>query len=211
MWSAATSSSRARPATSATWSTRSTRRPARSSGSAKRIAGKPFGGRHRKNTYASETPVTDGERLYASFGGNVGVFCYSLDGTLLWKHTWPPQPIYLDFGTASSPVVHDGRVYQLHDNDGESFLAALDAKNGQGTVERRSAPGLPGRMKSGWATPFIWENGARTEIVTIGRGLRDQLRHRAARELWRLQGDDAGDAQPGGGRRPALRRLGLAG
>ncbi len=68
--------------------------------------GKPFGGRHRKNTYASETPATDGERLYASFGGNVGLFCYSLDGTLLWKRTWTPQPIYLDFGTASSPVVH---------------------------------------------------------------------------------------------------------
>jgi outer membrane protein assembly factor BamB len=48
--------------------------------------GKPFGGRHRKNTYASETPATDGERLYASFGGNVGLFCYSLDGKLLWKH-----------------------------------------------------------------------------------------------------------------------------
>ncbi|MBA3270669.1 MAG: PQQ-binding-like beta-propeller repeat protein, partial [Acidobacteria bacterium] len=74
--------------------------------------GKPFGGRHRKNTYASETPVTDGERVYASFGGNGGVFCYSMDGKLLWKHTWPPQPIYLDFGTASSPVVHGGRVYQ---------------------------------------------------------------------------------------------------
>jgi outer membrane protein assembly factor BamB len=64
---------------------------------------KPFGGRHRKNTYASETPATDGERLYVSFGGNVGLFAYTLDGTLLWKHTWPPQPIYLDFGTASSP------------------------------------------------------------------------------------------------------------
>ena len=39
--------------------------------------GPPPGGRHRKNTYASETPATDGERLYASFGGNVGVFCYT--------------------------------------------------------------------------------------------------------------------------------------
>ena len=66
--------------------------------------GKPFGGRHRKNTYASETPVTDGERLYASFGGNVGIYAFSLDGTPLWSRTWTPQPIYLDFGTASSPV-----------------------------------------------------------------------------------------------------------
>jgi outer membrane protein assembly factor BamB len=45
--------------------------------------GKPFGGRHRKNTYASETPATDGERLYVSFGANVGLFCLSLEGKVL--------------------------------------------------------------------------------------------------------------------------------
>jgi outer membrane protein assembly factor BamB len=46
--------------------------------------GRPFGGRHRKNTYASETPATDGERLYAYFG-NVGLFAYALDGKPLWN------------------------------------------------------------------------------------------------------------------------------
>ncbi|HSC27639.1 MAG TPA: PQQ-binding-like beta-propeller repeat protein [Vicinamibacterales bacterium] len=148
--------------------------------------GAPFGGRHRKNTYASETPATDGERIYASFGGNVGIFCYSLDGTLLWKRSWEPQPIYLDFGTASSPIVYKGRVYQLHDNDGQSFLAALDAKTGKEvwTVKRTD---LAGRIPSGWATPFIWESGARTEIVTIGRGFVISY-DLDGREIWRLKG-----------------------
>jgi outer membrane protein assembly factor BamB len=147
--------------------------------------GQPFGGRHRKNTYASETPATDGERLYVSFGGNVGLFAYSMDGKFLWKHTWQPQPIYLDFGTASSPVVHNGRVYQLHDNDGEASFTALDAKTGKElwTVKRTdSAP-----MKSGWATPFVWTNGTRTEVVTIGRGLVISY-DESGRELWRLKG-----------------------
>ena len=147
---------------------------------------KPFGGRHRKDTYASETPATDGERLYASFGGNVGLFCYSLDGTLLWKRTWTPQPVYLDFGTASSPVVHEGRVYQMHDTEGESFLVALDAKTGKDlwTVSRT---GIEARMKSSWATPLIWENGGRTEIVTLGKG-RVISYGTDGRELWRLKG-----------------------
>jgi outer membrane protein assembly factor BamB len=147
--------------------------------------GKPSGGRHRKNTYASETPATDGERIYASFGGNVGLFCYSREGTLVWKQTWPPQPIYLDFGTASSPVVHDGRVYQLHDNDGESFLVALEAKTGK-VDWKVSRTAKEGRV-SGWATPFVWANALRTEIVTVGRGLvisYDTEGH----ELWRLKG-----------------------
>ena len=148
--------------------------------------GQPFGGRHRKNTYASETPVTDGERIYASFGGNVGVFAYSLDGDLLWKRTWTPQPIYLDFGTGSSPVVHDGRVYQLHDNDGQSFLAALDAKTGAEvwTVKRSD---LASRLASGWATPLVWRNAMRSEIVTIGRGFVISY-DTDGRELWRLKG-----------------------
>jgi outer membrane protein assembly factor BamB len=156
--------------------------------------GKPAGGRHRKNTYASETPVTDGERLYVSFGGNVGVFAYSLDGKPLWKKTWPPQPIYLDFGTASSPIVQDGRVYQLHDNDGRSFLAALDAKTGKElwSTERTEAAF---RIKSGWATPFIWKTPARTEIVTIGRGF--VVSYDAdGRELWRMKGTTQSTPSP---------------
>jgi outer membrane protein assembly factor BamB len=148
--------------------------------------GRPAGGRHRKNTYASETPVTDGERLYVSFGGNVGVFCYALDGTLLWKRTWPPQPIYLDFGTASSPVVHGGRVYQLHDNDGQSFLAALDARTGQ-EVWKAARTDAASPMRSGWATPFVWQHKGRTEIVTVGRGLVISY-DPDGRELWRLRG-----------------------
>ena len=148
--------------------------------------GQPFGGRHRKNTYASETPVTDGERLYVSFGGNVGMFAFSLDGRLLWKHAWPPQPIYLDFGTASSPIVHDGRVYQLHDNDGESFLAALDARTGNELWSAKRT-GLAGPMKSGWATPFIWQAAGRTDIVTVGHGHVISY-DPSGRELWRFKG-----------------------
>jgi outer membrane protein assembly factor BamB len=147
--------------------------------------GPPFRGRHRKNTYASETPVTDGERIYASFGGNVGLFCYEKSGKLLWSKQWPPQPMFQDFGTASSPVVHRGRVYVLHDNEGASFLAAFEAKTGREawTVKRTHGDG----GKSGWATPFVWENDLRTEIVTVGR------RHVVSyslegRELWRLAG-----------------------
>src|ERR1043165_873350 len=43
---------------------------------------------HVKNTYASETPVTDGERVYAYFG-NAGLFCYDLEGRRLWAPNWP--------------------------------------------------------------------------------------------------------------------------
>ena len=154
---------------------------------------RPSGGRHRKNTYASETPFTDGERLYASFGQNVGLFCYSLDGTLFWKKQWPAQPIYLDFGTASSPIVHNGRVYLLHDSEAESYLTALDARTGE-EIWRTSRPqiGLP---KSSWTTPFVWKNSKRTEIVTTGHGM--VLAYDLdGNELWRVTGMSMPTASP---------------
>jgi len=105
---------------------------------------------------------------------------------LLWKRTWTPQPIYLDFGTASSPVVHGGRVYLMNDNEGNSFLTALDAATGK-DVWTTSRMGIEARIQSGWATPFVWENGVRTEIVTVGKGLVISY-GTDGRELWRLKG-----------------------
>jgi outer membrane protein assembly factor BamB len=148
--------------------------------------GAPFGGRHRKNTYASETPATDGERLYVYFG-NVGLFAYSLDGKPLWNTRFDPQPMYLDFGTASSPVVHNGRVYVLHDSDGKSFAAAVDARTGK-VAWRVDRALRSGRMTSGWSTPFIWTNERRSELVVIGQQHAVGYSLDSGQELWRLGG-----------------------
>ena len=146
--------------------------------------GLPSGGRHRKNTYASETPVTDGERLYVSFGQNIGMFAYSLDGDLLWKRQWPPTSIYLDFGTASSPVVHDGRVFLQQDNEDVSYLTALDAKTGRQLW--RTKRDYDGFLKSSWSTPFVWAHPGRTEIVTTGHGTVRSYSVETGAELWRV-------------------------
>lgn len=144
----------------------------------------PFGGRHRKNTFASETPVTDGQRIYAYFGRNVGLFVYDRKGKLLWKKQWTPQPIYLDFGTASSPVVYGGRVYLQQDNEKESALLALDAKTGEEVW--RVPRSFEGMLKSAWTTPLVWKHAQRTEIVTTGPSavISYDLN---GKELWRMK------------------------
>src|SRR5262249_11630665 len=63
-----------------------------------------------KNTYASETPVTDGERVYAYFG-NIGLFCYDLDGHPLWHTNWPTVKTRNGWGSAGSLVLHNDRVF----------------------------------------------------------------------------------------------------
>lgn len=124
--------------------------------------GLPPGPIHLKNTYASETPVTDGERLYVCFGG-VGIFCYDLAGKPLWNHPLKALPTRFGWGTAASPVLHGDRLYYVDDNDQASYLLALDKHTGQiaWRVERADE-------KSNWATPYVWQNPLRTELVTPG-------------------------------------------
>ena len=116
---------------------------------------------HLKNTYASQTPVTDGERVYACFG-NVGLYAYDFEGRQLWSIRWPPVKTRNGWGPAASPVLCDGRLFLVNDNDEDSFVAAVDAKTGHQLwrVERDE--------KSNWATPCVWRNDLRTELVTAG-------------------------------------------
>lgn len=125
--------------------------------------GKPETPIHLKSSYASETPVTDGERVYCYFG-NLGVFCFDLEGKEVWKKPIKPQAMRNGWGTAASPVLHGGRLYLVNDNNEDSYLLALDAQTGE-EVWR-----TPRDEKSNWATPFIWQNALRTEIVTPGTG-----------------------------------------
>lgn len=123
--------------------------------------GRPANPLHVKNTYASETPVTDGERVYAYFG-NTGLFCYELDGTPLWSTNWPAVRTRYGWGSAASPVLHKDRIIIVNDNEDASFITALDTRTGQELWRKERDE------KSNWATPFIWENEQRTEIITPG-------------------------------------------
>jgi outer membrane protein assembly factor BamB len=136
--------------------------------------------KHLKNSYASETPVTDGERVFFYFG-NVGLFAFDFDGRQLWSKQFGPYRTRNNWGTGASPVVHDGQLYVVSDTDDQSFLVALDARSGeeQWRVLRNEG--------TNWATPFIWRNDRRTEIVTNGS---DRVRSYdlAGRQLWELRG-----------------------
>lgn len=123
--------------------------------------GVPTVSRHLKNSYASETPVTDGERVYAYFG-NVGLFAFDMNGKQVWSKRFDAVKTRYGWGTASSPVLHENRIYIINDNDDHSYLTALDKKTGADIwkVDRDEV--------SNWSTPFIWNNGSRTELITTG-------------------------------------------
>lgn len=125
--------------------------------------GTPASSIHLKNSFASETPVTDGTHVYVCFG-NVGILCLDFDGKQIWKHDIAPKQTRLGWGTASSPVLHGDRLYYQFDNEEESYLLALNKSDG--SLVWKTARD----EKSNWSTPFVWVNEHRTEIVTAATG-----------------------------------------
>ena len=116
---------------------------------------------HIKNSYATETPVTDGERVYAYFSV-AGLFAFDMDGKPVWSKPMDTPRAQSDMGQSASPVVYKGRVYIVNDNEEQSFIAAYDAKTGA-EIWR-----VIRDEKTNYATPFVWENTQRTELVTKG-------------------------------------------
>lgn len=123
--------------------------------------GPPQGPIHIKNSLASETPVTDGERIYAYFG-NLGLFCFDPEGRPVWSKRFEPRAMRNGWGTAASPALHEDHLYIVNDNDVESYLLCLDRRTGKELWR------VARDEKSNWSTPFVWRNDRRTEIVTAG-------------------------------------------
>ena len=125
--------------------------------------GMPAKSRHLKNSYAAETPVTDGERVYAYFG-DVGLFAFDMEGKPLWSKPIDAFEMQTGFGHAKSPVVDDRHVYIVNDNEEQSFIVAFDKRTGN-QVWRTDR-----KETSNWTTPLVWRNERRTEIVTAATG-----------------------------------------
>jgi outer membrane protein assembly factor BamB len=136
--------------------------------------------KHLKNSYASETPVTDGQRVYAYFG-QVGLFAFDFDGRPVWSKPLGPFKTRNNWGTGASPVLHRDRIYVVSDTDEGSFVAAFDTRTGD-EVWR-----VPRDEGTNWSTPFIWQHASRTELVTNGS---DRVRSYdlSGRLLWHLRG-----------------------
>ncbi|MDX6269380.1 MAG: hypothetical protein QOD28_603 [Acidobacteriota bacterium] len=150
--------------------------------------GRPPGGRHRKNSFTSESPVTDGKSVYV-YVANLGLWAFDLKGRPVWRTPLEAHPIYLDFGTGSSPALAGDLLVVVNDNQKQQYIAAFDKRTGKEAW--RANRDIGGKtqpiQRSGWVTPFVWRNALRTEIVTVGPG--EAISYSpAGKELWRMSG-----------------------
>ena len=149
--------------------------------------GNPQDKRHIKSSYANSTPATDGEHVVALFGSE-GLFCYTTQGQFLWKKELGRMdvgaydlPSY-EWGAASSPIIHDGKVIVQCDQQKGSFLIAVDVKTGA-TVWTTPRDELPS-----WGTPTVYPGKTRAGLVANGSNFIRGYDPATGAELWRLGG-----------------------
>jgi outer membrane protein assembly factor BamB len=135
---------------------------------------------HAKNGHASATPVTDGKRVYASFGSQ-GLVAVDFAGKIVWQRPLPPLDNY--HGSAGSPVLYGNTVILYQDHKGQSFVAAFDRETGKTRwwTDRKT--------RIGWGTPITLRAGGRDELIVSSEDAVSAYDPRNGRPLWTAQGN----------------------
>jgi outer membrane protein assembly factor BamB len=136
-----------------------------------------------KNSHASATPSTDGQRIYASFGTH-GLAAFDFDGRIVWQQKLGDLRNY--HGSAGSPVLYKDRIFIFQDHGGDgtlgSFVAAFNAATG--TLIWKTD-----RVESvGWGTPIVVDAGDRDELVVSSQGRVYAYDPETGAELWTVRG-----------------------
>jgi outer membrane protein assembly factor BamB len=134
------------------------------------------------SSFASASPVTDGEVLLAHFGSN-GLYAYDLEGELLWSVDLGDMRTRNGFGEGSSPALYGDVVVINWDHEDDSFVVALDRKTGR-ELWRTERPG----EVSTWATPLVVESSRGPQVVIPGTGRSRGYSLETGEELWSLGG-----------------------
>jgi len=143
--------------------------------------------RHPMSTHANTTVATDGEHVVAFFGSE-GLYCYDMDGNLLWdKDFGALKSVFFvaeeaEWEFASSPIIHDGAVIVQCDVFENSFVAALDISTGD-EIWRAGRDEYPG-----WSTPNIYNYGGKDYVVVNGFKHRGAYDFETGEEKWRMSG-----------------------
>lgn len=135
---------------------------------------------HASNSYATESPACDGERLFVYFAATGTVAALDLDGKEIWRQDIGAYPTGNGFGTGSSLTTGEGLVFVQCDNDKNCFVVAFDAETGK-EAWRQKREG-----RTSWATPLYWQNENRNELITCGSGFVTSYDPKTGEELWKM-------------------------
>ena len=137
---------------------------------------------HSSNSFATESPASDGKSFFVYFAAIGKVFALDMDGKTIWEKSIGSFPTGNGFGPGSSITVGLGSVYVQCDNDEKSFLVALNSETG----EERWKKDRKGRTS--WSTPLLWRNKDRVELIACGSGYVTSYDPESGNVIWNLTG-----------------------
>ena len=142
----------------------------------------PHEGFHfRYGSYASNTPVTDGKTVYAFFG-SFGLFAYDMDGKLLWKKSFDPMRMRLEFGEGVPLVMNEDRLLLKLDSEANSFMVVLDKKSGK-ELWRADRGEI-----SSWSPPLVVTVKGKKQIVTTATNKTRAYDYDSGKVIWECAG-----------------------
>ncbi|MCB9855819.1 MAG: PQQ-binding-like beta-propeller repeat protein [Phycisphaerales bacterium] len=116
---------------------------------------------HPDSTQASNSPVTDGEHIFAHFGSR-GLYCLDMEGNVKWSAEFGKMQTRNGFGEGSSPALFGDTIVVNWDHEGDSFIVALDKRTGKEKWRK------PRDEPTSWATPLIVESKGKAQVVVNG-------------------------------------------
>ena len=148
--------------------------------------GTPRATRHVKATQANTTLAVDGQHLVAFFGSE-GLYCYDLDGNLLWGRDLGIIDISkydIGWGYASSPAIHGDRIALACDDPSNPFVVVLQLSDGKELwrVSRKEV------SERSWGTPLIHQGSDKTHVVVNGWPWIVSYDLQSGKELWKIHG-----------------------
>jgi outer membrane protein assembly factor BamB len=144
----------------------------------------PHEGRQENNTFASASPVTDGQYVWAFFGSR-GLHCYDFEGHLKWQKDFGLMKTRNGFGEGASPALSGDIIVIPWDHEGEDFIAALDKTTGKELWRQ------PRDEPTGWSTPLIVAFNGRKQVVVNATGKVRSYDLATGKELWSCGGQTA--------------------
>ncbi len=145
------------------------------------IEAQPHEGSHATSGFASASPCTDGEFVYAHFGSR-GLYCYTLAGEVIWKREFGQMTVLNRFGEGSSPTLAGDKLIVPWDHIGPSALYALNKRTGD-ILWKQDRDEL-----TCWATPLVVEHSGRQQIIMNGQKFARSYDLETGDELWRCSG-----------------------
>jgi outer membrane protein assembly factor BamB len=143
---------------------------------------KPHQKTHETNGFASASPCTDGEHVYAHFGSR-GLYCYTMNGELVWKRDdFGKMQTLFGFGEGSSPTLEGNKILVPWDHTGPSALYALDKQTGE-TIWKQDR-----KETTEWSTPLVVEHAGRKQVILNGQKSVRSYDLATGKELWQCGG-----------------------